>query len=313
MTPAGEGCHLYNLPVEVSVTHTVIKKVHRADAVFDQLLYEVFVLSKWPALPHTSRFLHATFKSAPSSVVAEYLICRYLGADRGARGNLVSKVLRYPICTQVVLETMLRLPSCPPNKRSDHIELPRRLFRGLSSKTSELWSRTDTPLPFLQFLYSHPEIPPPDANSWDGYALTKATSVGFIPLVRFLLDKGATPIYKRCLAVHAAIRRKDLSLVKMLIEPDQSVVREQTPPRAAHVDHAGGSQSTRKRERETRSDVPKRTAKKRRMEDRVKVDQAMLKVAVGCDARDIVHYFVHEKSCMPDMQTVRMMPNILRM
>lgn len=33
----------------------------------------------------------------------------------------------------------------------------------------------------------------------------------------------------------------------------------------------------------------------------------MLKMAVKCDARDIVEYFMKEKGCVPDMQTVLMM------
>ena len=49
-----------------------------------------------------------------------------------------------------------------------------------------------------------------------------------------------------------------------------------------------------------------RSDKKRKMEDRVEVSQAMLQTAVACNARDIVEYFMQEKSCMPDMQTVKL-------
>jgi hypothetical protein len=33
----------------------------------------------------------------------------------------------------------------------------------------------------------------------------------------------------------------------------------------------------------------------------------MLKVAVKLDARDIVEYFMKEKGCVPDLQTLQMM------
>ena len=70
-----------------------------------------------------------------------------------------------------------------------------------------------------------------------------------------------------------AIRRKDLSLVRRLIE---------------------------------RPKEPEKT-KRRKLEDRILVTSEMLRMAVKCDARDIVEYFTLEKGCIPDMQTLCMM------
>lgn len=72
-----------------------------------------------------------------------------------------------------------------------------------------------------------------------------------------------------------AIRKKDLSLVRLLIERVLSPEGKQT--------------------------------KRRRLEDRVAVSPEMLKVAVKCNAREIVDYLTKEKGCIPDIQTLQMM------
>ncbi|KAG5722990.1 High-affinity glucose transporter [Termitomyces sp. T112] len=131
-----------------------------------------------------------------------------------------------------------------------------------------------------EYLFDSPGIPKPNVNSHGGYALTKAVHAKFIPLIRFLLDYGAEPQCKNCLAIFVAIRQKDLALVKLLIERDDS----------SYTDCLG----TGKR-------------KRRKLEDRVVVNSAMLKAAVKCDARDIVDYMAREKGCIPDMQTLHMM------
>lgn len=121
---------------------------------------------------------------------------------------------------------------------------------------------------------------PPAVNSHDGYALTKAVQVGFIQLVQFLLDHGATPEWKNNLAVNIAIRHKDLRLVRMLVE---------------RID-AGKS-----------PDDKKAKGKRRKLEDRVAVTPEMLRAAVKCKAKDIVEYLTREKGCIPDMQTLLLM------
>ncbi|KAI0087336.1 hypothetical protein BDY19DRAFT_986105 [Irpex rosettiformis] len=290
-----------------------------------QLLYEIQVHSCWHALPLASKRLYGIFKVAPLSVRAEYLVSRYRDTARQPKAEqlrLVNKVLRYPICTPAVLDLMLDLPACPAIPRGGCTELPRRLFRRLSSRPSGRWRDTDPPLPMLRYLYSHPRIPTPDSNGWDGYALTKAVAAGFMPLVRFLLEHGASPANKNGLAVHAAIRRKGLALVKLLIEPDplapiasssrvplEKDTKAKQPQPLPRPDARPPEQTdTRKRSHDDDDTPPQpRGTKKRRLEDRVAVTQEMLKTAVACDARDIVQYFVQEKSCMPDMQTVKTM------
>lgn len=200
-------------------------------------------------------------------------------------------------------------------------ELPRRFFRNLSPRPLTTgkrkrgdpypcgWTEDDDPLPFLRFLYAHPRIPRPYADSWDGYALTKAVHAEFIPLVQFLLKQNASPEEKDGLAVMVAIRRKNLPLVQLLIERDgpHSVCKRRKPSEAVPVVSAGrdglSAEPSRKRDRTSVGS----SAKRRKLGDRIRVSQDMLKTAAQSDARDIVEYFIQEKGCVPDMQTVLLM------
>ncbi|EPQ52876.1 hypothetical protein GLOTRDRAFT_140464 [Gloeophyllum trabeum ATCC 11539] len=248
-----------------------------------ELLYEIQSHALSESFPYACRHLYLVFKAAPPSVRAHYLIQRYLlntTTSTLAQGP-ITKALRFPICTQDVLQRMLELPDCPPI-RSAQPELPRRLFRSLAPPTcdkngrpSTEWTEHDHPLPFLRYLYKHPTIPAPNPDSYDGYALTKAVYAGFVPLARFLLEHGASPACKNGLAAIIAIRRKDLALLKMLVEREDAL-------------RSG------------------KTAKRRKLEDRMRTTPEMLKTAVKCDARDIVQYLT-EKGCVPDMQTLKLL------
>jgi hypothetical protein len=154
-------------------------------------------------------------------------------------------------------------------------ELPRRLFRALGPRTDREYNEDDAPLPLLRYLYASPRIAPPNPNSHEGYALTRAVHAEFVPLIRLLLEHGASPQHKRGLAVLVAIRQKNLPLVRMLIEREEP----------------GGG----------------RGAKKRRLEDRMEVTSEMLKTAVKAKARDIAEYLMQEKGCVPDIQTLHML------
>ena len=260
------------------------------------MVYELELYAISPALPQTCKTLYQVFSAAPASYRAQYLIA-CIDQSR-TREHTITKILRYPLCNQEVLEAYLRMSTRDTESWKRQVpELPRRLFRSLSAQSTsnpnirahgracsatgtQQWTERDHPLPFLRYLYSCPHIRPPAVNSHDGYALTKAVQSGFVALVRFLLDHGATPDWKDNLAVSIAIHRKDLRLVKMLVE---RVETGQSPEG-----------------KRTRS-------KRRRLEDRLAVTPAMLRVAVKYKAQDIVEYFTREKGCIPDMQTLLMM------
>lgn len=247
-----------------------------------ELLYEIQLFSASPSLPLTCKTLHRIFSASPPSYRTQYLIASIEAAQ--VRDDLIlSKLLRYPICTVDVLESLFRISSniIPLTWIP---ELPRRLFRSLTPKSrakTPLWTDQDHPLPFVKYLFTCAKIRPPDVNSHDGYALTKAVQVGFLPLVRFLLDHGASPRCKNNMPVLVAIYRKDLSLVRLLVEK---------------VDY-----------RERDPEALKQKGEEQKLEDRAQVTPDMLKVAVKLNARDIVEYFMKEKGCVPDLQTLQLM------
>jgi len=242
-------------------------------------------------------------------VHADYLIARYIELQSCRRPSMITYVLRFPLCTPPVLAALLERSSLPHPVQSSSItdtrtntgtphadryhdhdhdhnrysnsdyassgppELPRRLFRQLSTSGAEA-------LPYLHFLYtsSAPQLTRrPDIDSHDGYPLARAVSAGAIPLVRFLLDHGASPRRRDALAVRIAIKRRDLSLVRLLVEPPDA------PP------------------------DERRTGKRRKLADRVKVTPEMLRLAVMCGAQNVAEYLMNEKSCVPDLRTLSLL------
>ena len=140
------------------------------------------------------------------------------------------------------------------------------------------WSEEDKPLPFLRYLFDlyhsrHMIVGPPRCDVHEGYALTKAVAAGFAPLVKFLLGHRANPEAKAAIAIMVAIQRKDLQMVRLLIEG------------------ASGSSGS---------------AKRRRVPDRVACTSAMVNRAAKVGARDIVQYLLG-KQIMFDMQTLQLL------
>jgi ankyrin repeat protein len=206
-------------------------------------------------------------------------------------------VLRFRLCSQEVLEAILRIdPSLRKKERTSRTgtpALPAHLFSKIKQRPNfgrtgaPVWKDRDYPIPFLRYLFSlEAGLTPLDVNAHGGYALTKAVHTGFRALIQFLLYHGADPSIKGNLAVLVAIRQKDLSLVKMLIERIDLM-----------VDNEQGDDTTSRL---------KSKGKKRKLPDRISVAPEMLKVAVQCDARDIVDYLI-EKGCIPDIATLNML------
>jgi len=258
-----------------------------------QLLYEVQFHAASEALPLACRRLHDTFKSASPTVHADYLAGRYVALPRTSnKPDIITYALRFPLCTLLVLSALLEQSTsiadtntdASANKRKNHHpaacgssrppELPRRLFRRLSASGAEV-------LPLLGYLYSSDtkvrRWPEPDADSHDGYALVRAVNVGAMPLVRFLLEHGASPDRRKALSVRLAIKQRDLTLVRLLVEPPDVCPEE------------------------------RRRGKRRRLADRVQVDSEMLKYAVTHGAHDIAEYLMQEKGCVPDLETLSLL------
>ncbi|KAH9954284.1 hypothetical protein BC827DRAFT_1272725 [Russula dissimulans] len=248
-----------------------------------ELLYDIYFYAASEALPHTCRRLHDIFKSASPTLHADYLIARYTALPNShRRPNITTYVLRFPLCTPPVLAALPERPSFPrhpkppltlaghPHHDKPEPELPKRLFKQLSTSGAEA-------LPLLRVLYDdNATREPPDPDSHDGYPLARAVSARCLPLVRFLLDHGASPRRRDALAVRLAIKRRDLALVRLLVEPE-------APPEE------------------------RRTGKRRKISDRVQVNSEMLRWAVTYGAQDIAEYLVNEKGCLPDLKTLSML------
>ncbi|KAI6099818.1 hypothetical protein F5141DRAFT_398689 [Pisolithus sp. B1] len=267
-----------------------------------ELLYEVGLYAVSSALPQTCKVLHAIFKASPASYRAQYLVA-CIERSHPREDTIITTILKYPICNEDVLEAYFRMtPSKAESRKRWVPELPRRLFRSLATNSNSprlpfapcvapwrarsegetlQWTELDHPLPFLRYLYTCPHIHPPAVNSHEGYALTKAVQARFVPLIQFLLSHGATPDRKGSLAVLIAISRRDLPMVRMLVERPETTHAQPVGERAG--------------------------AKRRRLGDRVSVTPEMLRAAVKCKAQDIIEYFTREKGCIPDIHTLLML------
>ncbi|KAH9041729.1 hypothetical protein EDB85DRAFT_2139825 [Lactarius pseudohatsudake] len=140
--------------------------------------------------------------SAPATIKADYLMGRRLAhPNKSCRSSIVSFALRYPLCrTPEVLDALLRRPGGLSAQREDALPLLRYLYGRLDRDLSI------RPIP----------------DSHHGFPLASAVKAGAIPLVRFLLEQGASPYSKDALAVRLAVKRHDLDLVRLLIDTSKS-------------------------------------------------------------------------------------------
>lgn len=169
-----------------------------------------------PAFPHTSKSLYQVFKAAPTSYKAQYIIRSIFSQKRAATTGIFTRALRYPLCNKDVLGILHQRLGDVTQAAS--CGLPKWLFRNLNpSSQGQSLTGSDEPLSFLQYLYNIPGLRP-DPNSNEGYALTRAVYARHEPLVRFLLEHGASPSHKDGLCIQIAIRQKNLALFKMLME-----------------------------------------------------------------------------------------------
>lgn len=211
--------------------------------------------------------------------------------------------------------------------RTDRVLLPKRLFKDLTPcKDPAGYSIIDEPLLYIKYLYNL-RYPLPrgssldpntlpfirfNPNAHDGYALVHAVHANHRPLIRFLLRKGAKPNCKDALAVRIAVRKKNLALVRMLVEREEEDSEEEEYKEEGPIILGDQKQSTNsatvgsptsvkgKKPGSKKSPVG---VKRRKLEDRMAVSTDLLKSAVHIDARDIVQFFL-EKGARPNMSTM---------
>jgi len=259
-----------------------------------ELIYETQLFALSEHFPYVCKYLCEVFKRSPPSFRAQYIFARvHRGVLVNANpGNVFTTAILYPICTQETVEALFRLPrflaygqpgAGDPSIQMPLPDLPKRLFRDLQPRVRRgipvPWSDEDRPLPFLRYLFDlyntrRMITGPPKFEARESYALTKAVAAGFVPLVKFLLGNGGDPRAGGAIAVMVAIQKRDLQMVKLLIEGD--------------LDNPDG-------------------AKRRRVPDRVACTREMLQRAAKVDAQDIIQYLVAKGAADDiDMKTLRM-------
>ncbi|KAF9777361.1 hypothetical protein BJ322DRAFT_1025802, partial [Thelephora terrestris] len=174
-------------------------------------LYDIQLFALSEHFPFVCKYLHEVFKRSLPSFRARYIVGRLDRATTaGHERSALTAALLYPICTQDVVEALFRLPEflaygnfnpegdVPSTILLPAPDLPRRLFRDLKPRVRR----------------------PPKCDANHSYALTKAVVAGAVPLVKFLLVNGGNPAAKGAIAVMVAIQRKDLQMVRLLVEGD---------------------------------------------------------------------------------------------
>lgn len=163
-----------------------------------QLILYIHYLAENAALASVHPTIYQNLHYASNRYKAKYLLSLHRSAGTS---QVILKCASHPVCTVDVLKTIRNLnPTlrCP--------SLPTRLFR----------IRTpDEPIPplllYLIDTYS------PSVRHPNGYPLTRSVLSGHIPLIRYLLDKGARPGDRDGYAVRIAVQTRRLDIVKLLM------------------------------------------------------------------------------------------------
>jgi hypothetical protein len=177
--------------------------------------------------------------------------------------------------------------------------LPRRIFRHPRLTTDAL----HTPIPpLLSHLF---EKYTPSPNSHRGYPLARAVLHGDTHLVRFLRRHGADPAEKAFLAVEIALMRKDLGILRILIDgPEDDPAPSSTVVNAINA-HGGKRKRTSDDGRPGSSKRARTSAapRKRSTVVPVRLPQPVVDAALAKGSREIVEYIVHEKGELPFPQS----------
>lgn len=199
------------------------------------------------------------------------------------------------------------------------IDIPKRLFRNLpstappSSSTSmssesltlsipdgslALFESQD--LPYIMHLLSTLQANP---NSARGYPLAKAVLARHVPLICTLLEYGADPTTKDYMAVMLAVGRRDLDIVRLLVErydDSRSSIMQTHSGIPSSSTFSGrdveerGLKRKRRRTEKNGGDNSSLTMKnkKRRLEDRFQITSEMLELAVKQKSEGMIQYFM---------------------
>ncbi|KAJ9097588.1 hypothetical protein QFC21_004622 [Naganishia friedmannii] len=208
------------------------------------ILYEIHLLSLSEHLPLINRYLYAALSHPTVTRAARWLIRKYYYSSSNARqqrdSRWLCKALECGVCDLEVLQELERiwrdeersvsLITATPNDAASSATigdsntarprrepltcplLPKRIFRHRRSTTSTLAFPIPPILHHLFTTYT------PSPNSHRGYPLCRAVMYADIPLINYLLRRGADPAEKDFLALQIGISRRDMRVVRLLVD-----------------------------------------------------------------------------------------------
>ncbi|CUA76036.1 hypothetical protein RSOLAG22IIIB_02043 [Rhizoctonia solani] len=262
-----------------------------------ELLFEILAHSTSCHLPLVNKYLLQTFRYAPPSCRAYFILGRLDPSALSVPGIILQSALSYPICTENVLNFLEHIHPLVSLRRSElkAIRVPpgRWIFRNLQSqpkpKRRRKYASNSTPAPpssnhhtdplkFLEFLESRYTLSFSAQGSAFALAMCVRAGPAQHPLLQLLLRNGADPGAKSCLPLQIAAALGDLNALKLMIEPSTELPAQGT---------TGG--------------------KRRRMEDRVQPTTKVLSAAVKERHIEVAEWLMHEKGVVPDMATMRIL------
>lgn len=274
-----------------------------------ELLFDILAYSASSYLPLVNKHLLHTFKYAPPSCCAHFIL--------GQLGELLPRMLTpstprlilesalsYPMCTIAVLGALERMAPLVALSasvlKSIHVTPGRWLFRNLHTQprpkrrhklgtgfTPAPTSAPPTPnprtnpLPFLESIANRYTILFRSQSSAFALAMCVRAGRAQYPLLQFLLRNRADPGAHSCLALQVAATLGDIDALKLMIEPSDA-------------------------EREAQEGKVK-GGKRRRIEDRVQPTTKVLFAAVKAKHIDVAEWLMREKGVVPDMATMQML------
>lgn len=174
--------------------------------------------------------------------------------------------------------------------------LPRRIFRHPRTTTDAL----HTPLPpLLTHLFTHYT---PSPNSHRGYPLARASLHADTPLIAFLLTHGADPAEKEFLAVEIALTRRDIRVLRLLLDGPGDTSPPPPPATNDATDAATPTNGKRKRASVAADERPGSSKRARTAATRrgskvvpVRLTQPLVDKALAVGTPSIVRYIIDEK------------------
>lgn len=209
---------LTDLPVEVRLpAHCLRAELTHTE----QIVLDIQLLACSPALPLVNRHLHAVFSRTSPLYRLRYVAARHrepAGSSPGTMATvtssrMLSQALRYPACDLACA----RLIEERTKKRQVVRKLPARFARVPPAGTER---ETRALLAHVLREY-RPDV---DASR-DGYIFARAVQRRDTHTIRLLLCAGADPGRNDAYAVSLAIKQRDHTLLRALVERDHALLQ----------------------------------------------------------------------------------------